>query len=93
MAPSWLRGCGVNIEVMKTSEFTKEAREKAEEGVKETAQQLTAAGQKWGAKAKDAIRDTGAAADLYLHEYAWTSLALFVAAAGLIGYWLGVRRR
>jgi ElaB/YqjD/DUF883 family membrane-anchored ribosome-binding protein len=51
---------------------------------KERASDLTA-------RAKGAARDTGAAADLYLHEYAWSTVIGVAVAACLLGYMLGRR--
>jgi ElaB/YqjD/DUF883 family membrane-anchored ribosome-binding protein len=38
-------------------------------------------GQEWAEKAKGTARDAGAAADLYVHEYAWTSVAIIAVVA------------
>jgi ElaB/YqjD/DUF883 family membrane-anchored ribosome-binding protein len=85
----------------------KEGRSTAQD-VKETAQELTdevkETGQAWASKAKETAqeltenakrkaRDAGAAADLYLREYAWTSVALVALTAVMLGYFLGARRR
>lgn len=62
-----------------------EVKEKAGQmgqGVKETMQD-------WSNKATGKARDAGAAADLYLHEYAWTTMMCVALAAGLVGYFLG----
>ena len=42
-------------------------------------------------KAKATARDAGAAADLYVHEYAWTSVAAVAVLAWAMGYLLGRR--
>ena len=42
-------------------------------------------------RATGAVRDAGAAADLYLHEYAWTTVATVGFIAGVTGYLLGRR--
>ena len=77
---------------MNANELGEETRQKAEAELHEAAQKLTEAGQEWGEKAKSAARHAGAAADLYLHEYAWTSMVLVAAAAGMLGYLVGARR-
>ena len=71
----------------------KKAGTPPDQGLDKTAQKLTEVGQQWSKKAKGTARDAGAAADLYLHEYAWTSMALVAAMAGMLGYLLGARRR
>ncbi|HWQ90316.1 MAG TPA: hypothetical protein VN673_01500 [Clostridia bacterium] len=70
---------------MDANQLAEQTRQKAQEGL-HTAQE-------WTEKAKGTTRNVRAAADLYLHEYAWTSVALIAATAGILGYLLGARRR
>lgn len=77
---------------MDTKQLTEQARQKAQAGL-QTAQEFKETAQEWTQKAKGTARDAGAAADLYVHEYAWTSVALIAAVAGVVGYLLGARRR
>lgn len=67
--------------------------------VNETAEQLRNTGQsvmdtaqEWTEKAKGTVRDAGAAADLYVHEYAWTTTVLVAVVAGCLGYLIGSHR-
>ncbi len=78
---------------MDTTRVANEARKAAQGGLEETALELKETGQEWSEKARSTARDAGAAADLYLHEYAWTSAIAIAAVAGIIGYWLGTQRR
>ncbi len=78
---------------MDANELANQPRQEAEAGLHEAAQSVTETAQEWTKKAKGTARDAGAAADLYLHEYAWTSLLLMTAVVGLVGYLLGARRR
>jgi ElaB/YqjD/DUF883 family membrane-anchored ribosome-binding protein len=57
--------------------------------LKESTQEWT---EKAARKAKSTARDVGAAADLYLHEYAWTTLAAVGVVALLLGILMGSRR-
>lgn len=73
---------------MNTNELAEQASQRAKDTankVKDTAQDLTE-------KAKSKARDAGAAADLYLHEYAWTTMALVAVSAGLLGFLIGRRQ-
>lgn len=70
---------------MDTTQLTEQAAN-AGNRIKDTAAQLSN-------KARGTVRDAGAAADLYLHEYAWTSLALVALLAGTLGYLLASNRR
>jgi ElaB/YqjD/DUF883 family membrane-anchored ribosome-binding protein len=74
---------------MDTTQVANQARKTAEQ----TAQELKETGQEWSEKAKSTARDAGAAADLYLREYAWTSVIVIAAVAGLLGYLMGAQRR
>ena len=58
---------------------------------KGAAQGVSDVAEGWAQKAQGKARDAGAAADLYVHEYAWTTVALVGIAAGVIGYLLGRR--
>ncbi len=69
-----------------------QAREQAEAG-QQTTRKLKERAQEWTEKAKSSARDAGATADLYVHEYAWTSLLLLTATAGILGFLLGRSRR
>lgn len=60
---------------------TKEWQQKASE-LKDSAKE-------WGGKATHMARDAGAAADLYLHEYAWTTVALVGIGGFALGYLVG----
>ncbi len=66
---------------MDANRVTEQAGHKGQE-IKETAQQ-------WAEKAKGTARDAGAAADLYLHEYAWTTVLTVGVAAFVLGFVLG----
>ncbi|HYG34544.1 MAG TPA: hypothetical protein VEC99_07160 [Clostridia bacterium] len=76
---------------MDAKQMSEQAGQQAQEW-KQTAQETKEAAQEWGEKAKSTARDAGAAADLYLHEYAWTTLALVAVCAGLFGFFLGRQR-
>ncbi len=67
--------------IVETNQMREQAGQMAEQ-FKQTAQD-------WSEKAKGTARDAGAAADLYLHEYAWTTVAVVGVAALLVGYLLG----
>jgi ElaB/YqjD/DUF883 family membrane-anchored ribosome-binding protein len=71
---------------------TKEMTEQAQRTAQEAGQNVKETAQEWADKAKGTARDAGAAADLYLHEYAWTSVAFIALLAGVAGYLLGSRR-
>ncbi len=77
---------------MDTSEIAEQTRQKVQSGL-ESAQELKQTAQEWSQKAKGTARDAGAAADLYLHEYAWTSMVLVAVLGVTVGYLLGARRR
>ena len=47
----------------------------------------------WTDKVKGTARDAGAAADLYVHEYTWTTVALIAVAAGVLGFVVGNTRK
>jgi len=47
----------------------------------------------WKADIKGVARNAGAAADLYVHEYAWTTVALVGVGGLLAGFLLGRSRR
>jgi ElaB/YqjD/DUF883 family membrane-anchored ribosome-binding protein len=66
---------------METTETTQQTGQ-AYQDIKEKAGQLAE-------KAKSTARDAGAGADLYVHEYAWTTVAIVALLAGGIGYLLG----
>lgn len=70
---------------MDTTQLTQQATDVGNR-IKDTAAQLTT-------KARGSVRDASAAADLYVHEYAWTSLALVAVMAGAIGFLLASSRR
>ena len=53
------------------------------------AEELQQKAGEWTEKAKGAARDVGAGADLYVREYAWTTVALAAVAAGVIGFLVG----
>lgn len=44
-------------------------------------------------RASSTMRDAGAAADLYLHQYAWTTTAVVALIAGTVGFFIGSSRR
>jgi ElaB/YqjD/DUF883 family membrane-anchored ribosome-binding protein len=71
---------------------TNEVAEQATERAKATAGKVKGAARDLTEKARSKARDASAAADLYLHEYAWTTTALVAVTAGLVGYLLGRRR-
>jgi ElaB/YqjD/DUF883 family membrane-anchored ribosome-binding protein len=62
------------------------------ENLQQTAEGLKDSAREWTNRARGSVRDAGAAADLYVHQYAWTSVALVAVAACLVGYWLGSSR-
>lgn len=78
---------------MNTKEPTSQTRQEVGAGLHEAAHTVTERGKEWAEKAKGTARDAGAAADLYVHEYAWTRVVLIAAAAGVLGYLWGARRR
>jgi ElaB/YqjD/DUF883 family membrane-anchored ribosome-binding protein len=61
-----------------------EKAQQAMSTVRESAQGLSS-------RAKSTARDAGAAADLYVHEYTWTTMALVAVTAGVLGYLLARR--
>jgi len=74
---------------MNTNELAEQATEHAEqtgENIRTTARDLAA-------RARSKVREAGVATDYYVHEYAWTSLAIVAMAAGMIGYMIGRRER
>jgi ElaB/YqjD/DUF883 family membrane-anchored ribosome-binding protein len=72
------------METTERTDFTQKA-----EDLKNKAQ---GAVQDWTEKAKGSARDATAAADLYVHQYAWTSVAVIAVFAGVLGFLLGSRR-
>ncbi len=58
----------------------------------ETAQDLTEQARHWTERAKRAARQAGAAADQYVHENTWTTVAILTVAAVAIGFLLGRAR-
>lgn len=66
---------------MNTDQMTEEVATQTQE-LKEKAGE-------WKNNIQGAARDAGAAADLYLHEYAWTTVAVVGVAAGLVGFLIG----
>ena len=77
---------------MDTTELGRAARETAEREFNAAAEQAKELSQEWGGKVKSAARNSAATADQYVHEYAWTSLAVMAVAAVMVGYLLGGRR-
>ncbi len=76
----------------RTGEAAQNLSEKGQEmadKAKGTAKAVSETAKEWGQKAQGTARDAGAAADLYLHEYAWTTVVLVAVTAGLLGYFLG----
>lgn len=69
----------------KLSDNAHEWQDKAQ-ALREKAQGLTL-------KAKDKVQNASATADLYVREYAWTSVAVVAVAACLIGFIIGRRDR
>jgi ElaB/YqjD/DUF883 family membrane-anchored ribosome-binding protein len=59
------------------------------EQAQDTVESLKNSPKQWTRKAQGAVRDASAAADLYLHEYAWTIMALVTVSAGLLGLLIG----
>ncbi len=55
----------------------------------EAAQDLTERAQNWTDRAKRAARQAGTAADQYVHENTWTTVAILTLAAVAIGFLLG----
>jgi ElaB/YqjD/DUF883 family membrane-anchored ribosome-binding protein len=64
-----------------------QAAERAREKGREIANKAADAGR----RAKGVARDAGAAADLYVHEYTYTTMLMVAVVAGTIGYMLGRR--
>jgi ElaB/YqjD/DUF883 family membrane-anchored ribosome-binding protein len=73
---------------MKTNEMMEQATDRA----KGTAENITEKAQNFAATAKQKAYEAGTAADFYVREYAWTSMALVAVTAGLVGYALGRRQ-
>jgi Uncharacterized conserved protein len=74
---------------MNTNELAEQATERAQqtgENIRNKARDLTA-------RATAKAREASVTADYYVHEYAWTSLAVVAVAAGLVGYMIGRRER
>jgi ElaB/YqjD/DUF883 family membrane-anchored ribosome-binding protein len=67
---------------METKEITEQKGQQTYQDIKEKAGVLAE-------KAKSTVRDAGAGADLYVHEYAWTTVAVVALAALGLGYLLG----
>ncbi len=80
---------------MDTNDISEKAQEwqsKAEdtqEALREKAQQFQEAAQDWTERFKGSARSAASQADSYLHENAWTSVALVAIVAGFLGYLLG----
>ena len=76
---------------MNTNEL-KEQAEQATDRAKETAENIREKAQSIAATAKQKVYKAGTAADFYVREYAWTTMALVALTAGLVGYALGRRQ-
>jgi ElaB/YqjD/DUF883 family membrane-anchored ribosome-binding protein len=80
---------------MNANEAMEQTAQKAKQSVeslKDTMKQAKSSASDLSRRAAGKARDAGAAADLYVHEYAWTSLAIVAVAVGLLGYVLGRQR-
>jgi ElaB/YqjD/DUF883 family membrane-anchored ribosome-binding protein len=81
---------------MKENEMTEQGRRTAQ-AMNKTAEEWTGkakgVAQEWAGKATEKARDAGAAADLYVREYAWTSVALAAVIGVVIGYCMRATRR
>jgi len=77
---------------MNANELAGKAEDKTRE-LQQSAGKLKDKAQDWGEKAtkkaKRTARDAAAAADSYVHEYAWTTFALVAVTALTIGFFLG----
>jgi ElaB/YqjD/DUF883 family membrane-anchored ribosome-binding protein len=56
------------------------------------AQDVTEQARHWTERARNAARQAGSAADQYVHENTWTTVALLAVAAVAIGFLLGRSR-
>jgi ElaB/YqjD/DUF883 family membrane-anchored ribosome-binding protein len=72
----------------KAKDVTGEISERA----KRAAEDVKEATEAWSQRAKTTVRDAAVATDEYVHEYAWSSIALVALTAGVIGFLLGNRR-
>jgi ElaB/YqjD/DUF883 family membrane-anchored ribosome-binding protein len=72
---------------MNPTELAQEAGNKVEE----TTRNLKEKTRDLAGRAKSKVSDMGAAADLYLHEYPWSTVAMVAVFAGVIGFLLGRR--
>jgi ElaB/YqjD/DUF883 family membrane-anchored ribosome-binding protein len=75
---------------MKANDLKERGMEAAENlGAKAGEMKETA--REWSNTARSKARDATAAADLYVREYTWTTLAAVAVTAGLVGFILGRR--
>ncbi len=81
---------------MKENTLTSQVRGTAQ-GVKEAAQEWTerakGTAREWTDRAIGGARDAGTAADNYIRENVWTSVAIVAVAACVVGYLLGSSQR
>ncbi len=75
----------------KAQNVTERAQEKAQDW-QERAQVLTDRAKQWSRRAQDAARQAGLAADKYVHENTWTTVAVLAVAAVTLGFMLGRMR-
>jgi ElaB/YqjD/DUF883 family membrane-anchored ribosome-binding protein len=80
---------------MNANEMTEQAAQKAKE-LQQRARELKDQARDWTEKAKKkaktTARDAAAAADLYVHEYTWTTFAIVAVTAAALGFMLGRSR-
>jgi ElaB/YqjD/DUF883 family membrane-anchored ribosome-binding protein len=69
-----------------------ELSQQAAESAQETAQNVKEGAQAFTERARSKVREVGLATDLYVREYAWTTLAVVAITAGLLGFLLGRRQ-
>jgi ElaB/YqjD/DUF883 family membrane-anchored ribosome-binding protein len=94
-APTWFLQSGHSSCNMNTNELTDRVGDKAEElqnQAQEKMRNIKETARDWSGKAKNTARNVGAAADLYVREYAWTTVAMVGVTALLVGFLLGRQR-
>lgn len=80
---------------MDTNELTRKANEMHEDlqsQAQDVQEQLREAGEHWRRRATQAIRDASVTADQYVHENAWTTVAMAAVLGCVVGFFLGRSR-
>ncbi len=80
---------------MDTNELTRKAnemQEQLEDQTQQVKEQVREASENWRRRATEAVRNASVATDQYVHDYAWTSVAMAAVLGCVVGFFLGRSR-